>query len=121
MACDSNNRELALAISTVMFTTQPLRRTIAQSRLQLNRTVFSVPSRTPVHPSRASVLFRSSLSRPQCGQRQFSASSPLQAQYTRFSNGYTYHNRRPDRDKVTKVVVFVSAAGVVYYVAQYVH
>lgn len=107
----------------IMFNIPP-RRTIlalAQSRLQLNRSVFSIPSSTPVHSLRASVLFRSPLSRPQSGQRQFSASSPLQAQYTRFSNGYTYHGRRTDRDKVTKVLVFITAAGVVYYVAQYVN
>lgn len=64
------------------------------------------------------MLFRPPLLRPR--QRQFSASSPLQVQYTRFSNGYTHHGRRPDRDKATKVLVFVTAAGVVYYVAQYV-
>lgn len=104
---------------TIMFT----RRTIlalAQTRLQLNRTVLSVPSYIPAHLLRPSAPFRAPLSRLQGGQRQFSASSPLQVQYTRFSNGYTYHGRRPDRDKVTKVLVFVTAAGVVYYVAQYV-
>ncbi|KAF8558402.1 hypothetical protein OG21DRAFT_1504142 [Imleria badia] len=102
-----------------MFTITP-RGTIialAQTRLQLNRTVFSVPSRTPVHLLRASVPFCAPLSRPQWGQRQFSTSSPPRVQYTRFSNGYTYHSHRPDRDKVTKVLVFATAAGVVYYVA----
>ncbi|KAF8436894.1 peptidase family M48-domain-containing protein [Boletus edulis BED1] len=96
-----------------MFTILP-RRTIpalGQSRL---RTVFSVPSCIPVHPLRASVPFRSPLSRP---QRQFSTSSPLRVQYTRFSDTHTYHSRRPDQNKVTKVVVFVTAAGVVYYIA----
>ncbi|KAI9569522.1 peptidase family M48-domain-containing protein [Boletus coccyginus] len=101
------------------FTIRPRRPipALARSRLQFNRSVFSIPSYTTVHPLRASVLFRSPLSRPQSGQRQFSASSPLQAQYTRFSNGYTYHGRRPDREKVTKVLVFITAAGAVYYVA----
>jgi hypothetical protein len=105
-------------LGTVMFTIP--RRTVAQSCLQLNRSVFYAPSSTPAHPLRASVLFRSPLSRPQWSRRHFSASSPLQVQYTRFSNGDTYHGRRPDRDKATKVLVFVTAAGVVYYVAQYV-
>ncbi|KAN0075280.1 Peptidase family M48 domain containing protein [Tylopilus felleus] len=96
------------------------RRTIlalARSRSQFNRTVFSIPSRTPLRPLRASVPIHSPVTRPQWGQRQFSTSSPLQVQYTRFSNGHTHNSYRPDRDKVTKVLVFVTAAGVVYYVA----
>lgn len=105
-----------------MFTIPP-RRTIlalAQSRPQLTRSVLRVPSCTPVHPLRASVPSCLPLSRPQWSQHQFSTSSRLQTQYTRFSNGYTHNSRRPDRDKVAKILVFVTAAGVVYYVAQYV-
>ena len=93
------------------------RRTIlalARSCLQPNRTVSSVSS---VHPLRP---FRSPLSWPQLGRRQFTTSSPSRVQYTRFSNGYSYPSYHPDRDKVKKILVFVTAAGAVYYVAQYV-
>lgn len=89
------------------------RRTILASAPQLNRFVFRIPSCTPLS-------LRLPWLGPQRDQRHFSASSRPQIQYTRFSDGYTYHNRRPSRDTVAKVLVAVTAVGVVYYVAQYV-
>lgn len=105
-----------------MFTIPPHRSIITLAKLcpRLNQFIFRVPSCTPLHPLRASALLRSPSLQPHWGQQQFSTSSRQQVQYTRFSNGHTYHSRRPDRDKVVKILVFVTAAGGVYYVAQYV-
>ncbi|KAG9318336.1 hypothetical protein JVU11DRAFT_424 [Chiua virens] len=85
---------------------------LAQLRNQLRRTFPRLPT---IHPLRAPAHLRSSFLRP---HRQFSESSRPRVQYTRFSDGgYTYYTRRPDRDRVAKILVFVTAAGVVYYVA----
>lgn len=89
------------------------RKTILALARSLHRSVLHC---TPLRLS----LLRSPSSGLQRGQRQFSASTHLQVQYTRFTDGYTYHGRRPDRNRVARVLVFVTAAGVVYYVAQYV-
>ena len=89
--------------------------TPTRSLPRLNPSVCRIPAAFPSHPAS---LPRTPLSGPQRVQRYFSTSPRLQVQYARFPNGYTYYTRRPNRDRVAKIFVFVTAAGAVYYVAQ---
>jgi hypothetical protein len=90
---------------------------LAQSRPRLTRSIITVPSRTSVHPWRALALSKLPLPRAQSGIRQLSTTLSLQAQHTRFSSDKKSHGQWDPR---TRIIVFIGAAGVVYYVAQYV-
>ncbi|KAF9228591.1 hypothetical protein BS17DRAFT_772208 [Gyrodon lividus] len=92
---------------------------LGHSRSQLTRSIICAPSRTFVYPWRVSALSQSSPPRPQFSLRQLSTTSPLQAQYTRFSsNGQSHpHQSESSWDPRTRIIVFIGVGGVVYYVA----
>ncbi|KAF9239596.1 peptidase family M48-domain-containing protein [Melanogaster broomeanus] len=70
-----------------------------------------------MHPWRASPLDQPHLLRPRVGLRHLSTTAPLRAQYTRFSSNGRSHAHQGQWDPRTKIIAFIGAGGVVYYVA----
>ncbi|KIJ69593.1 hypothetical protein HYDPIDRAFT_36624 [Hydnomerulius pinastri MD-312] len=89
---------------------------LTQSRSRLTRSIYN-PSRAFIQSWRSSSLSRSPLTKPQIITRQLSTTPRVHAQYTRFSSSRQPFIRGRPWDGRMRVVAFIGAGGVVYYVA----